>query len=121
MGDISRHFSSKELGCKCGCGYCNPAAELVMRLEEFRANCGNRPVYINSCCRCVKHNAAVGGAKNSQHVKGYAADIKKFPDMSVDEMARIAEQTGFGGIGKYNWGIHVDIRKIPARWDYRKK
>jgi len=54
-------------------------------------------------------------------VKGYAADIKKFPDMSVDEMARIAEQTGFGGVGKYNLGIHVDIRKIPARWDYRKK
>ena len=40
--------------------------------------------------------------------------------LTVDQMAKLAEQAGFSGIGKYNWGVHVDVRKTPARWDYRK-
>ena len=122
MGDLSEHFSRKEFACKCGCGFDKPVPELVEKLEKFRELCGGKPVNINSGCRCAKHNAspAVKGAKNSQHVKGTAADVRKMPHLTIDEMAKFAEQAGFRGIGKYNTFIHVDVRPTPARWDYRK-
>ena len=33
------------------------------------------PVRVNSGCRCAKHNAKVGGVKNSKHTLGLAADL----------------------------------------------
>jgi hypothetical protein len=44
-------------------------------LERVRACLGDRPIKINSGYRCHALNAAVGGAKNSQHVRGEAVDF----------------------------------------------
>lgn len=35
-----------------------------------------KPIYVNSGYRCPRHNAAVGGVPNSQHMRGEAADIR---------------------------------------------
>ncbi len=35
----------------------------------------NKPIYISSGYRCKALNTAIGGAKNSQHMKGEALDI----------------------------------------------
>ena len=43
-------------------------------LDPLREMYG-KPITVNSGYRCPKLNAAVGGAKNSQHMKGEAADI----------------------------------------------
>lgn len=43
-------------------------------LDPLREMYGN-PITVNSGYRCPKLNAAVGGAKNSQHMRGEAADI----------------------------------------------
>jgi len=45
-------------------------------LEPARAILG--PIYISSGFRCPELNAAVGGAINSQHMKGEAADLIPF-------------------------------------------
>ena len=133
MGDLSAHFNKKEFACKCGCGFDQVKPELITKLEKLRELCGNKPLTINSGCRCEKRNKAVGGAQKkydkngklisegSQHMYGTAADVK-LPDknMSVDEFAKLAEQAGFDGIGKYNNRIHVDVRGYKARWDNRK-
>jgi len=121
MGDLSEHFSKKEFACKCGCGFADPDPELVSKLERLRELCGNKPLHINSACRCEKHNKAVGGSPKSQHLLGKAADVRKLLGMSIDEMARKAEQAGFTGIGRYDSFIHVDVREQRAHWDYRKK
>ena len=121
MGDLSEHFSKKEFACKCGCGFADPDPELVSKLERLRELCGNKPLHINSACRCEKHNKAVGGSPKSQHLLGKAADVRKLLGMSIDEMARKAEQAGFTGIGRYDSFIHVDVREQRSRWDYRKK
>jgi uncharacterized protein YcbK (DUF882 family) len=121
MGDLSEHFSKKEFACKCGCGFADPDPELVSKLERLRELCGNKPLHINSACRCEKHNKAVGGSPKSQHLLGKAADVRKLLGMSIDEMARKAEQAGFTGIGRYDSFIHVDVRGQRAHWDYRKK
>jgi zinc D-Ala-D-Ala carboxypeptidase len=44
-------------------------------LEKVRAHFG-KPITVNSGYRCPKLNRAIGGAKNSQHITGQAADIE---------------------------------------------
>lgn len=55
-------------------------------------------------------------AKNSMHLQGKAADI--FVDgMTPQEVAPIAREAGFNGIGIYEGGhLHVDTRESPATW-----
>ena len=43
-------------------------------LDPIRSLYG-KPIYVNSGFRCLTLNKVVGGAKNSQHMKGQAADI----------------------------------------------
>lgn len=43
-------------------------------LDPVRAAFG-KPIKVNGGYRCEKHNKEVGGAKNSQHLLGQAADI----------------------------------------------
>lgn len=43
-------------------------------LDKVRALWG-KPIGVNSGYRCYELNKAVGGAKNSQHLRGEAADI----------------------------------------------
>lgn len=46
----------------------------LTQLDEIRAQFG-KPIIITSGYRCPQLNTAVGGVKNSQHMKGQAADI----------------------------------------------
>ena len=50
-------------------------------LEPLRVAMG-RPINISSGYRCEQLNRAVGGAYNSQHLKGQAADINIDGDMA---------------------------------------
>ncbi len=43
-------------------------------LDPARERLG-KPIRVNSGYRCPKHNSAVGGVRNSQHMSGEAADI----------------------------------------------
>lgn len=47
-------------------------------LDPLRMDMGY-PIHVNSGYRCPALNEAVGGAKNSQHMKGMAADITLVP------------------------------------------
>lgn len=88
---------------------------LVIILEKMRCKCG-KPLIINSGYRCNQHNANIGGAKNSYHTLGDAADVAAPPGTSPEELALIAEKAGADGIGIYPWGVHVDVRGYSARW-----
>lgn len=48
---------------------------LAAGLEQVRVLLGSRPIRINSGYRCPALNKAVGGAANSAHMLGYAADF----------------------------------------------
>ena len=77
---------------------------------------------VNSGYRCARHNADVGGVKNSQHRYGLAADIK-IRQLTSEALFIEARNSGlFRGIGLYNTFIHVDMRgnkNTTARWDRR--
>ena len=84
-------------------------------LEKMRTKCGE-PLIINSGYRCETHNANIGGAKNSYHTLGDAADVATPLGITPEKLAEYAEQAGADGIGIYPWGVHVDVRGYAARW-----
>ena len=121
LWDEIRYFKRDEFRCKCGGKYCNgfpvePEEKMVRAVDEIRRRLGI-PVSIGSGVRCPKHNAAVGGVSNSQHLLGRAADLHSAE--SPAKMKEVAEEVmgNTGGIGLYSWGIHVDTREVYARWN----
>lgn len=118
MGDLSKYFSKKEFSCKC-CGRIRIDNRLLDALESLRELVG-LPIIITSGYRCAKHNKNIGGAADSYHVKGMAADIMiHFKKMSKEKfIEKIKEIPAFkhGGIGVYESWVHVDVRLNKARW-----
>lgn len=116
--NVSKNFKLQEFVCKCGCGQTMLSFEGVTLLQMLRDYFG-KPVRINSPYRCEKHNKAVGGAKNSYHVKGEAYDIK-VEGIHPLEVAKAALVIGFMGVGVYthngNWFTHVDVRDKKTLW-----
>lgn len=74
MAQDTKNFKVKEFTCKCGCGFNIIDQRVINMAQKLREFLGV-PVRVNSGCRCEKHNAKVGGVKNSKHTKGFAADL----------------------------------------------
>jgi uncharacterized protein YcbK (DUF882 family) len=118
----TKNFSRRELACKCGCkivptGIAANLAQLAQALQQLRDLAGV-PLIVTSGHRCPQHNAAVGGAKGSQHMQGIAADIwsKHLTPVELKALAEKIPAFANGGIGLYSRWVHVDTRKGPARW-----
>lgn len=122
--DEIEFFTREEFRCQCKGKYCDgfpaePEEKLVRTVDEIRRRLGV-PVSIvdagGSGVRCPKHNTAVRGAVNSEHLYGRAADLHS--SASPSRMKAVAEEVmgQSGGIGLYDWGIHVDTGKY-SRWN----
>lgn len=119
--DTVKYFRREEFRCKCG-KFCNgfpvePDTTMVRYADAIRERLGV-PLNVNSGIRCPQHNANVGGVSNSQHVLGTACDLGAPAGITPEKMARVAEEVigNTGGIGIYDWGIHIDSRSTKARW-----
>lgn len=116
MGDLSRNFSRSEFECKCGCGEAEVSPLLIEHLQKLRDYTGE-PIRITSGLRCEAHNAAVGGAINSQHLKGLAADIvvSWWPADELLRLLRVLVRANVLYVGyAYKIGknaVHIDVRK----------
>lgn len=118
-----RYFRRAEFRCPCGkCGGfpVEPDEKMVRTVDAIRAKLG-KPIGIvdsgGSGVRCPEHNKAVGGVATSCHLKGMAADLH-CATATPAEMKKAAEAVmgKTGGIGLYDWGIHVDVGKY-SRWN----
>ena len=123
---LSKNFSLEEM-CRSNTasvrGLPNvPNAEQVKNLQQLCENVLQplrnhlgKPVVINSGFRSQAVNMAVGGAKNSQHTKGEAADIKcKDYPYAKKIYAWIMDNLEFDQVilerkGKAVW-VHVSFR-----------
>ena len=91
-------------------------------LEKVRALLGDNPIYISSGYRSPDLNAAVGGASNSAHIFGQAADFTcpaagnvreiceaiERSDIQYDQLIREFDADGHG------W-VHIAWRDMPRR------
>ena len=127
-----KHFSEKEFWCRCSqCqkgdaemgippgGMMGGVPENVKALVEnvldpLREKYG-KPIKVNSGYRCPNHNLAVGGATQSQHMKGEAADIAPMSgDTSeLERMVEIIKQNGkWDQMIVYPTFVHVSWKRF---------
>lgn len=69
------------------------------------------PIYINSGYRCPELNKAVGGVSNSQHLNGYAADIRVSPLMKRKVIDYIRNNCEFDQLINEGSWVHVSYVK----------
>lgn len=112
-----KFFSPKEIACK-GTGELLIDFYALGCLDFFRKLCES-PVILNSAYRSEKHNKAVGGSPNSQHVQGKAFDVRITATLTREKIHRCAKAAGFMAFGDYAHFVHIDVRDKPAYWDYR--
>ena len=115
---LSSNFRVRELACKDGSDAVLAAPRLVMVLQTIRDHF-DAPVTINSGYRTPQYNAKVGGAAQSQHCYGTAADIvvKGVAPAKVAAYARRI-MPNWGGVGTYTKQgfVHVDVREQRSDW-----
>ena len=121
MGDLTHDFSAAEFVCADGSEHFIDCALLAM-LQAIRSHFA-KPVTITSGYRSPEYNRRVGGATNSYHVQGMAADFAIYgvPIRNVHAWCNHAFPNS--GLGLYvrssanGWGwIHIDSRGHSARW-----
>lgn len=117
---LSKHFRASEFWSPDIQGG-TVITPLIVGLEALRDKVG-KPIIITSGFRTPAHNSAVGGAPNSYHLRGMAADIT-VPGLTPSKIAAVAESIPVfkqGGIGLYDTHVHLDVRYDgPANWDFR--
>ena len=122
-------FKEKEFACKC-CGQLplstgsgqapreNVKALVSEVLDPVREKLG-MPVVVNSGYRCEKHNKDVGGVRNSQHLRGEAADVS-CADLSRLK-ALIIENGKFDQLITYPTFLHVSYKRTGGNRHQRLK
>lgn len=109
-------FTPAEVACK-GTGELKVHPASMDKLQALRDIIGV-PFTPNSAYRSEKHNKAIGGSPNSQHLQGRAFDIPIKGAMTRDRIKEVAIKVGFTGIGDYNTFVHIDTG-APRYWDNR--
>jgi uncharacterized protein YcbK (DUF882 family) len=121
---VTKNFKLEEFACKSGAPM--PASvranieRLAKNLQVLR-DVVKMPIRINSGHRSEAHNKAVGGAVNSQHVLGTAADfvvVGMAPSAVAATIERLISEGKMdeGGLKAYSSWTHYDVRRVRARW-----
>ena len=99
--------------------------DFVAALDRIRDKCGF-PLRVTSGYRTPEHNKRIGGAENSAHVQGVAADlfIPEPRNHNRMKLLRAAIAEGISRIGWMDTALHLDMSEtLPQEvaWPYPKK
>lgn len=89
------------------------ALRQMWKAEALRHKLGDRSLRVTSAFRSVECNAQVGGASNSQHLYGTAADFAGSP--SLCELAQGGREAGHSGIFGPGYPGHDDHTHLDSR------
>lgn len=125
MSYESKYFDRAEMACKCGCGTYNVSEVLLERLDVLR-DAMQRPLIVESGCRCIDHNRAERGKENSAHITMIgrscrAVDIVAGTGREKFYLLMEALKLGFERIGIGRTFIHLDVADDlprPNVWTY---
>jgi uncharacterized protein YcbK (DUF882 family) len=121
---LTENFSLNEFRSKDGSEFPDHVVSNIKRLsnnlQKLRNHLGQR-ITINSGYRSPAHNKNVGGAPNSTHMRGLAADIVVLGVDPIDVAATIERliadgEMEEGGLKAYQTFTHYDIRGTKTRW-----
>ncbi|MFV2119181.1 D-Ala-D-Ala carboxypeptidase family metallohydrolase [Streptomyces sp. Act-28] len=90
------------------------ALRTMWKLEALRHALGDQPITVTSGFRSVSCNNAVGGASDSRHLYGDAADLGAGPH-SLCKLAQQARNHGFNGILGPGYPGHDDHTHLDHR------
>jgi len=115
---VSENFKVREFASGCGSDVVLLDERLPKVLQTIRELLGNKSISVSSGYRTPDHNARIGGAKNSNHMRGMAADLQQ-KGTDQETMCRAAETALAkhkipGSIIKYPTFVHVDTS--PTRY-----
>lgn len=113
---VSEHFKVREYKCKDGSNMVFIDPVLASLVERIRKACG-KAITINSGYRTVSHNKSIGGATNSYHCYGRAADLNCPKGMTMTEFKKHVDAV-MGqkyGVIYYSNFIHIDTRETKYR------
>lgn len=125
---LTPNFSLDEFRSKDGSSFPSEIVQsltiLANQLQALRTELG-RSITITSGYRSPSHNLKVGGAKDSFHVRGMAADIQvsgMTPKQVYDAIEKLIKEGKMkeGGLGLYKSWVHYDFRGRRIRWDKSK-
>ena len=118
---MAKYFNDEEFVCK----HCGKLPQhgmdnsLIETLDKLREELGE-PLIVSSGYRCGVHNLNIGGAPNSYHTRGMAADVYINSDnYSVDQIRDMAFECGADTAVSYpdQGFVHIDMRGYRANWE----
>ncbi|MEU4482733.1 D-Ala-D-Ala carboxypeptidase family metallohydrolase [Micromonospora sp. NPDC023966] len=120
-----KHFSYTELDNGCGKGGWSGgplsstatrgmALRTMWKLEALRRSLGDTPLYVTSGFRSIACNQQVGGASDSQHLYGDAADLTS-RNRTLCQVAQSARNHGFSGLYGPGYPDHSDHVHVDSR------
>ena len=129
--NLTEHFSLEELTRSdvaqrrgidnhAGLEIITHLTQLAIGLEKIRKELGDKALHISSGYRCPDLNRAVGGAKLSAHMDGYAADFT-CPDFGAPvEIVRALAKTSipFDKLIQEGTWVHVSFHPDARRQIY---
>jgi len=101
-----KYFNREEFICP-HCGREEMKHRFLLDLDTLRAWL-NKPMHVSSGWRCPEYNKSKGGAENSPHMHGLAADISCSSAVEARNIVHKADEIGIMGIGVYDKHIHLD-------------
>ena len=95
--------------------------QVMNNLEVLRTELENNSITINSGYRTPAYNQSIGGASQSRHMCGQAADIRvsdHTPTQVADAIETLITSGRMrqGGLGRYSSFVQYDVRGTRARW-----
>lgn len=114
---LSNNFTVREFAIKDVNYPCKVDLSLINKLQKIRDYFG-KPLNITSGYRCISYNKQIGGASNSYHTKGQAADVY-ISGLDPELIGLYAQVVlGMKGIGIYHDDLfcHLDTRTSVFYW-----